>query len=340
MSIKPLVNVTSNYLRGGGVLRLAERASSSVNSNIYSLRDVGDVTSITLARDTSSTPFSESRSGQFQVAFNPKTSDTNTITANFASMTIDNFAVYMGADVEERTVSATPITNEVLYRAVPGGAYPIGRSPTYPEGIRELTSVQALTIQGGTWVAETAYAVGDVVIVAGSPAQAHVCTVAGLTDTSEPTWASGGGTVVDDEVTWRHLGPEALADGTDFEKDLTDGAEVAIVASGTDFATSMSRMPSGYYLNLLLDYTPVAATYKRLKPLASTKTYYLDFKGNAADGDAMNFCAPYSTAVGTGDSEWINAEAPQQFQVVFTALKLDSANEPIIPTAGNATYLG
>lgn len=340
MSTKPLVNATSNYLRGGGVLRLAERASGNAGSNIYGFRDPGDVASVTLSRETSTSPWTESRSGQFQTAFNPKTADDNTITANFASMTIENFAIFMGADVESRTVSATPVTDEVLYRAEPGAAWPVGRSSTYPEGIRSLTSVQALTVQGGTWAGTTAYAVGDVINDGAGTPQVHVCTVAGTSAGTEPTWASGGSTVSDGTVTWKHLGPAALVDGTDFLKDLSDGAEVAIVASGTTFATTMSRMPSGYYLNLLLDYTPVAETYKRLKPLSATKTYYVDFKGNAADGDAMNFCAPYCTAVGSGDSEWINAEAPQQFQVQFAALKLDAANEPIIPTAGNQTYLG
>ena len=340
MSTKPLVNVTSNYLRGGGILRLAERASAAVNSAIYGLRDPGDVSSVTLSRDTGNTPWQESRSGQFQTAFNPKTTDNSTITANLASMTIDNFAVFMGADVESRTVSATPVTDEVLYRAEPGGAWPIGRSNTYPEGIRDVTSVDALTIQGGTWAMSTVYAVGDVVNDGAGTPQVHVCTVGGTSGGTEPTWASGGSTVTDSGVTWKHLGPAALVDGTDFQKDLTTGAEIAIVATGTTFATTMGRMPSGYYLNLLLDYTPVAATYKRLKPLSATKTYYVDFKGNAADGNAMNWCAPYCTATGTGDSEWINAEAPQQFQVIFSALKLDSANEPIIPTAGNETYLG
>lgn len=337
MSTKPVLPAAFNPVRGGGVLMIAERASALVNSIRYGFRDPGEITSVTMSRATSTTPFLSGRTAVPQIVFNPTTEDATTIVANFANMTLANFAIYMGLDVESQTVAADVVTNEMLYRAFPGATYPIGSTNDRPEGLPTITSIQALTIDGIAWGAAAVIAEGTVVLDAESTINAHVAIVGGTTAGTEPTWASAGGTVVDGGVTWKHLGPAALVSGTDFEVDLTTGAVVGIVSEGTTFATTMSRMPSGYYLNLLLDYTPTAGVYQRLANQPTAKTYALMFHGNSGDGVPLNFYAPYATAAGNGDSEWINAESPQQFQVTFSALKTDSNKPAVIPLAYNAT---
>ena len=53
------------------------------------------------------------------------------------------------------------------------------------------------------WASTTAYALGD--YVDGTSGELAVCTVAGTSDSSEPTWPAYGATVADDGVTWRRV---------------------------------------------------------------------------------------------------------------------------------------
>ena len=67
------------------------------------------------------------------------------------------------------------------------------------------------------WEASAAYEVGDHV-KPGSGTHVYRCTVAGTSDSSEPTWPEDGSTVTDGTATWLDLGafPASPAEGTDF----------------------------------------------------------------------------------------------------------------------------
>lgn len=64
-----------------------------------------------------------------------------------------------------------------------------------------------VSLSGGTWAAETDFAVGATVIKTG---QAYRAIVAGTSDEIEPDWPTDGGTETDGTVTWKHIGPVAL----------------------------------------------------------------------------------------------------------------------------------
>ncbi len=53
------------------------------------------------------------------------------------------------------------------------------------------------------WVASTAYSLRDEVIPTTANNYVYICTTAGTSDSSEPTWATGiGDTIVDGSVVW------------------------------------------------------------------------------------------------------------------------------------------
>lgn len=63
----------------------------------------------------------------------------------------------------------------------------------------------------GAWVATTAYVLGDRVrLIADTGARMHECTIAGTSGTSEPTFSTVFGTVVDGgTLTWQDCGPRS-----------------------------------------------------------------------------------------------------------------------------------
>lgn len=320
MGTKPVIPYTTNHARGGGALKVAERSGRTATSVKYGYRDLGNSLSVTLSRSVDTIQIKEGRSGDFNVVQEDAVNPVNKIVVEARDMTIRTFAMFFGLDYEERSVTADPVTNEELHRPFAGATYPIGSITDFPEGLLTIASVQALDIKGGTWAATTEYDVGDVVIVAGSPAQAHICTVAGTSAGSEPSWASAGGTVADNDITWRHLGDESLTVDVDYAVDLADSPEIGILPTGTFATTVLGRVPSGYYLTLQLDYTPVAHSVMRLKPLSAAKTYALQGIGQMNTGQPAHFNAEFCSVIGTGDSQWINESDPQTMTLEFTAL--------------------
>ncbi|MBF0421896.1 MAG: hypothetical protein HQL73_02770 [Magnetococcales bacterium] len=79
-----------------------------------------------------------------------------------------------------------------------------------------FTGVTA-TVAPSVWTATHAYAMGDVVEATSSPSHFYVCTAAGTSGSSEPTWKTDGTATTDGSVTWSDKGMLALTSGTDFQ---------------------------------------------------------------------------------------------------------------------------
>lgn len=320
----PAVTKKSNYVKGGGVFRIATRDSTGP----HGFFDPGNVPSIELERTVETSEHQEARSGSFQTDKVFTTSESNTITLTMESMTLQNFALFMGAEVEEITVASGTVTDEELRGAARGASWALGVTQANPEGVRKITSFTSLEIKGAARANSTAVAVGDVITAS---SVAYVVTVAGTTGASPPTYPTGGATVADGTATIKHLGPVALTVTNDFVVSL-DPASIELVGSSTaDVNLAIARMPSGYKLTLLATYERSADTLQRLVPLSAEQEYFCRFDGQAAQGTPLNFVAPYCTVTGNGTSQWVNADQPQNFQLTISALKRDADVPAIVP---------
>lgn len=306
----------TNYLRAGGVLMIAQIIAGKIGP----YRDLGDHQDIQVAQEIENADIIENRSGSFAVAQRDKTSETYTISAALRDITMETFALAFGAEREVRSVAATQVEDEVLYRAVDGGIYPLGAGVTSNiEGVLQIATVDEVNINAAARVNSTPYAVGDVVTDSGN---AYVYTVAGTSASSPPTFPTSGGTVADGSTAiLKHLGPVALVVDDDYIVTL-EPAKIQINADG-DFATSMSRMPSGYTLDLAVTYTPVAATQWRLRARSAEAEYFVRFEGATEKGAPVSFVARYCSVQGGGDIALVNPDEPMTVSIEITPTSPD-----------------
>ncbi len=125
-----------------------------------------------------------------------------------------------------------------------------------------------------TWSSELVVEEGDVFIDA---TEAYMATTAGTTDTTEPTWPTGYGTVTDGTVTWTHLGKAALTDAEDYDR-TPHGIRIKDVPANIQYPTPDTNIP-------------LEVTYERnpqylIQALAAAQQLYeLRWEGlNAVDG--------------------------------------------------------
>lgn len=319
----PAVTKKSNYVKGGGVLRLAVRDATGP----LGFYDPGNVPSVELARTVETTTHQEARSGTFQTDATFTTSETNEITATIESMTLANFALFLGLGVEERTVSAGSVTDDVLRGATRGASWSLGYTSANPEGLRAISAFTSLTIVATAHATSTAVAVGKVV---SNTTEAYVYTVAGTTGASAPTFPTAGATASDGTATIKHLGT-LVVDSDEYVVSLSPASVELVGTSTAGINVAISRMPAGYSLSFTAVYTKSADTLQRLIPLTDDVEYLARFDGQSAQGTPLSFVAPYCTIVGNGTSQWVNATEPQNFSVTLSVLKRDAANAAIIP---------
>jgi hypothetical protein len=324
----------NNYVRGGGMLTIAPRDTTGPLAGFLP----GNVPTLTLERTIETSEHKEAISGSFETDETTVTGRDTKIKAKLESMTIQNFALFLGATLETRSISATAVSagDEELRGARRGGYWRLGVSSTYPEGKGAITTFSSLAIKATARANSTAYAVGTV-ISASSVAYVVTATAgAGLSGASAPSYPTAGGTATDGDLTIKHLGPVTV-DSSEYIVNTVVGSLQLTGAADDDIQLAIDRMPSGYTLTLLPAYTPTAQTVQRIVPLASTQQYTVYFTGQTTSGTALSFCVPYATIIGSGSSEWINATDPQSFEIEISCLKLDTTNEAVIPSGNTAS---
>jgi len=323
----PLVTHKSNVLKAGGLVQIAVR--NAITGTPGPFRDFGNAPSVTLSRNAETSEVKESRSGTNQVIQKDTDGVTYSIAIQLMNMTIQNFALALGATTERVTPSTSPVSAEELTEPVGGGIYHLGQTDAVPEGVGVISAFTSLAIKATAHATATVVTVGKVVSNGGI---AYVYTVGGTTGGSAPTFPTAGGTVADGTgPILKHLGPIACAGaGVDYKSSL-DPAVVQIMPGTTDLTTSIGRMPSGYTLSLVAAYTPAGTAYDRVIPLTAEAEYFIRFDGQSAKGTPIKFVAPYCNVIGTGDSQMINASAPQLLNLVCTPLQRVTGQYPVIP---------
>ena len=116
-------------------------------------------------------------------------------------------------------------------------------------------------------VNSTAYAVGDVVFATTPNTHAYLCTVAGTSGASEPTYNVAGGTHTDGTATFQDLGVTSLTANTDYVLDAALGL-VSVQPTGklaSAYETAKTALGAEPTLSLSVDYTPGSNTRTQIK---------------------------------------------------------------------------
>lgn len=166
-------------------------------------------------------------------------------------ISIENLALFLAGASATAAQSSGAVTGE--NQAVRPDRYiQLGASTSNPSGVREVTDVTAVGKTASNWAATTAYAVDARVKGTSSPTHIFVCTVAGTSGGSEPTWPTTiDATVTDGTATWRCETLITLVEDTDYTVDLDlarvyalPGARVSAYGSEWTFGytkTAVSR---------------------------------------------------------------------------------------------------
>lgn len=194
------------------------------------------------------------------------------ITSITAELTVDDIkpetiAIGMRADIQK--LVSTPQTGEV-HRAWSRERISFKYLPDPDVAFTAAINATA------AWAGTTGYAQGALVLDTG---HAYLCTVAGTSGASEPTWPTNGGTVTDGTVTWKDLGTVALVKDTDY----------AHTKHGIEFLPGGDRAFSGdIATEIAVGYT-ANPQYVIEAFLNSGREYAFEIDGeNAADGGAPN----------------------------------------------------
>ena len=309
MGVPNTNTATNNYQFGSGNLFF----NPLVEGIYQGLQTFGNTTgfAVTVASETL-------KHVNFQTAARETDLEIPLSTERSAEITSDNLSAnnirlfYSGTEATI-TQSATPVVDEAIGPVTSNSAYRLGKTTSNPGGAYRIGSV-AVRIKEGDDAPDransTGYVVGDAYVPATPNDHWYVCTVAGTTAASPPTFNVAGGTFADGTATFKDMGLIAVASTTNinYRIDLTY-ALLSIVPSGTIASANVAyaAILPGEKLSLNVDYTPVAGTRTQIKTGAGgSLTGELVFIADNTNGTNNDVTFPSVTLSPNGELPYIN----------------------------------
>lgn len=196
---------------------------------------------------------------------------TRSATINCDNLSKSNIALFLAGEQVTITQAATPVTDYVIAQVNPGRFYQLGKTESNPSGARGVSAVAVRIKEGDEAPARansTAYAVGDFYVPASANGHFYMCTVAGTSAGSPPTFDTDGTDFADGTATFIDMGLIVVPSTADVNYRLDAG--LALISATTDGTiasanTKYAAAVPGARLSLNVDFTPAANSREQVR---------------------------------------------------------------------------
>lgn len=299
---------SNEYSVPRGLVGFQERLSDGVYDGIEWF---GDVSAQTVSVETENLTHESHEGGIGQ-----RDLDTPIRITRSGALTVDNcnaanVAKFFGASVSTHTQASTPIVNELIRHIKPGRSWVLGNTSGGLR-VRSVSSV-AVDFKATARANTTAYTVGQIYVPATPNNHAYICTIAGTSAGTPPTFTTDGTTFADDTATFKDLGViNSLTAGTDYILDATR-ALLSVEITGklaTVYANAVTAVGAGNFeLQVEVDYTPAATTWTKIETgSVSTKRGKLWIEQDNPFGANQQLVIPDCTLAPGGELSFIASD--------------------------------
>lgn len=327
MAAPTIIPYSNSYKFGRGRLLFNLRNDAGVYEGF---RPFGNCPEFNVAIESEQFEHFSSESGleTKDLTFTRSINRTATVTTD--NMSNENLQLFLAAATSVISQAGGGVTDEVIGPVTSERIYQLGTSVA-KGGVRNVSAVTASFKEGDdapTRVNSTVYAVGAFYEPAAANSHFYVCTVAGTSAGSPPTFTTDGTTFTDGTATFRDVGLIAIANtaNADYLIDTTLGL-LSVVSTGA-IATALSRLPSGSTLSLNVDYTKATITRDQIATSGSVSLRgQLKFLADNPYGDQQDVFMPDVTLAPNGDLPFITDQdvASCQFEVGINELDSNTA---------------
>lgn len=265
----PNVNTYTNEYKFGRGRAFFNRLSGGIYEGF---RPFGNAPSLSINVTTDKFEHESSEGGINEIDYTKVIKITRAGKMDVDNVSTENQELFLAAAAGTVTQAATPVTDEVIPFVTANRTYQLGATTSNPAGIRGMSSVAVRVAQGDDASARansTPYAKGAFYQPATPNNHYYVCTVAGTSAGSPPTFTTDGTTFADGTATFRDLGLVIVPSTADvnykLDSDLgllsvTPSGTIA-VAAGIVAALGVAGLTS---ISLNVDYTPTANSRTQL----------------------------------------------------------------------------
>jgi hypothetical protein len=233
----------------------------------------------------------------------------SSVTANITMMSINSETLarmFRGSGIDAATLAQT----DEEHTAYVGALCLLNYNP-------DKTATLTVTQDAPAHAVSTAYSVGAIVQPATANDHIYLCTVAGTSDSTAPTWPTNGATVSDNDITWLDLGDfSAIALDTDYTISRS-GLVFLDNAKWEHITTSTTGLP------IKVTYTPLGQG-KMIEALMNSGIEYklvfdgMNFSGNNRPCTVIAHRVKFSPTASAG---FINPDNFAEFSLTAKVLR-------------------
>ena len=214
------------YFSGQGSFFVAERDSAGLPRNFV---DLCNVSAMEISIDITKFEHKESKTGQRAIDLTIIQEKNGTFTMTMENVNTFNLALVMFGT--KSVVAGAAVASELVPVFTDGGRYVLDHMNL--DSLVTPTFAVVEAVAASVWTMATAYVLGDTVTNTGANGRFYKATVAGTSDTSEPTFPTTLGATVADGGTliWTDQGLEVPVENTDVAVDYAHGSVVMTIGS-------------------------------------------------------------------------------------------------------------